>query len=169
MPINNIDTSANEKFKILKNLYEDRLKDMGSHIKNSYNSISKDPVINAMKADPSSAEFVASRVKEMIEDSLYHEKEITINKIQEDLSNSKMEYKKLENEINKYQDVIEYNKKHYENHNKKLEDDHRKLIELNMDFENEIHRLKQQINFVANDKNEMYAKSQYQLKKANDE
>lgn len=44
-----------------------------------------------MKADPSSAEFVASRVKEMLEDSLHHEKELTINRIEEDLSNSKME------------------------------------------------------------------------------
>lgn len=69
----------------------------------------------------------------MIEDSLHHEKEITINKIQEDLSNSKMEYKKLENEINKYHDVIEYNKKYYENNTKKFEDDHRKHLEITME------------------------------------
>jgi len=84
---------------------------MGELIKISYNSISKDSVIQAMKADPSSAEFVAARVKEMIEESLHTEKEMTISRIQDDLSNSRMEHKKLENEINKYQEIVEFNKR----------------------------------------------------------
>merc|ERR1712096_415618 len=100
-----------EKFKELKKLYEDRLKDMGDLIKTSYNTINKDPVIQAMKADPSSAEFVAARVKEMIEDALHSEKEMTISRI---------EHRKLENEVNKYQEIVEYNKRQYDKNKKQI-------------------------------------------------
>merc|ERR1712096_111751 len=130
-----------EKFKELKKLYEDRLKDMGDLIKTSYNTINKDPVIQAMKADPSSAEFVAARVKEMIEDALHSEKELTINRIQENLSNSKMEHRKLENEINKYQEIIEFNKRQYEHSKKQLDEDQRKNYDINLEYEKEKHRL----------------------------
>lgn len=127
---------------------------MGELIKISYNSISKDSVIQAMKADPSSAEFVAARVKEMVEESLHTEKEMTISRIQEDLSNSRIEHKKLENEINKYQEIIEFNKKQQEKNKKHIEDDHRKQYELNLEYENEIHKLNQQLNNINNEKND---------------
>eukprot|EP01022_Parablepharisma_sp_SALTPOND_P011524 TRINITY_DN1481_c0_g1_i1.p1 TRINITY_DN1481_c0_g1~~TRINITY_DN1481_c0_g1_i1.p1 ORF type:complete len:502 (+),score=113.61 TRINITY_DN1481_c0_g1_i1:2984-4489(+) len=85
----------------LKHLYNSRVSLLREYLDNTLRHIKKDHVLIAMREDPTLQEFVASRVKEIITDSIAAERELEIHDLMQDLAVARSEKIATENEIRK--------------------------------------------------------------------
>lgn len=95
--------------------FEERLESITEHTRQLFDDVRSDEAIQAMKGDPISQPFVNARIGEMAEDTLMREKEITIDRINNELIGMKGELLKRENENQRFQSLC-----------RRLEDDLRK-------------------------------------------
>ncbi len=114
---------ADERYAQLKKLYDDRINALHNHIKVIASRFESDEILNTMKNDSISNEFILQRVKEIVDINMVKEKEETIRKLSEDVADlrakltqkdhiiAEMKMKqKLENEENerKLQNMQDY-------------------------------------------------------------
>lgn len=114
---------ADERYTQLKKLYDERINALHNHIKVMASKFENDEILNTMKNDAISNEFILQRVKEIVDINMVKEKEETIRKLSEDLADlrAKLSQKehiiseikmkqKLENEENerKLQNMQDY-------------------------------------------------------------
>lgn len=72
----------NEKFKTLKRSYEERLSELGQRFKTICFNISTDNILNTMRRDSASSEFVNERMAEIVQECMRDEKESVISALQ---------------------------------------------------------------------------------------
>jgi len=77
----------NEKFKSLKLAYEERLSELGQRFKAICLNISSDSIINTMRTDATTVEFVKERMAEIVQDCMREEKESVILALQNECAN----------------------------------------------------------------------------------
>jgi len=89
----------NDKFVSLKQAYEERLNELGQRFKVICFNISSDEVINAMRSDPSTVEFIKDRMAEIVSESMRDEKERTISMLNDEIANYRGEIRALKNSL----------------------------------------------------------------------
>jgi len=72
----------NEKFKTLKSSYQERLSELGKRFKTICFNISTDNILNTMRRDSASSEFVNERMAEIVQECMRDEKESVITALQ---------------------------------------------------------------------------------------
>lgn len=97
------DRDLNEKVAQVKQIYETRVTSLQDSLKQLFELVQNDPLVNTMKQDPSSFEFANQRIKEILEDFLNSEREYVIEKLSTQYSLLKAEYQKVQAELAKVQ------------------------------------------------------------------
>jgi SMC interacting uncharacterized protein involved in chromosome segregation len=85
-----------DQFQFAKGKYEERLTDK---VRSIYDSIRNDEVIATMQDDPTTNSFIGPRMKEICEDGLAREREETIERLIEDVSEAESKSRKVEREL----------------------------------------------------------------------
>lgn len=100
-PLLRFDASAelNEKVANLRQTYEMRIRSFQDSLKQIYGLVQRDELIDTMKQDPASEEFVALRVKEIIDEVLTSQNEALLDQLSNQYSSLKVEYAKLQQEF----------------------------------------------------------------------
>jgi Chromosome segregation ATPases len=123
-----LEKEYNQRYTQLRNLYEMRIQAMQDSLKNAFKLVQGDELIETMKNDATSEEFINQRVKEIIEEVLYNEREVLIEKLSQQHALLRTEFIKLEQEHNRL--IDEY---------KEMETElTRKLEEIHHHYETEI-------------------------------
>lgn len=95
------DNDYNSKYHHLKKWYETRVRELSEDIKQAFLIVQNDVLIDTMRQDPASREFINQRVQEIIEDCLSNDREILLEKMATHCSQLKSDYTKLEQESTK--------------------------------------------------------------------
>merc|ERR1711959_539166 len=77
------------RFETLRSIYEGRIAAMSAQLRATYRDIETDQVLAEMRADPASGAFVRSRIAEMVEHTLEHEREAHIIRLSEQYAEAK--------------------------------------------------------------------------------
>lgn len=85
----------------LQHLYEMRVEALGEGIREAFQLVQNDELIETMRQDETSEEFVNQRVKELIEECINGNREALIEKFAQEIANLHGEFAKLENENTK--------------------------------------------------------------------
>jgi hypothetical protein len=101
-----LEKEFNNKVYELKSIYEMRVHTLQESIKNGLKMIQSDELIDTMKQDVASEEFIYSRAKEIIEECIMGDKEAMLEKLTHQYTYLKSEYGKLENENHKVCDFM---------------------------------------------------------------
>lgn len=96
-----LEKEYNQKVYELRSLYEMRLHTLQESIKNGLKLLQNDELIETMKQDVASEEFIFSRAKEIIEDCIHSDREALLDKLTHQYTILKNEYSKIENENHK--------------------------------------------------------------------
>lgn len=94
--LDDIDNDYNSKYHHLKKWYETRVRELSEDIKKAFLIVQSDVLIETMRQDPASREFINQRVQEIIEDCLSNDREILLEKMAAHCSQLKSDYTKLE-------------------------------------------------------------------------
>jgi len=92
------DEDLDPKYQNLRKWFETRVKSLGDDIKNAFNLVQKDVLIDTMRHDPASGEYINQRVKEIIEDCISNDREILLEKMALQISYMKNEFSNSEQE-----------------------------------------------------------------------
>ena len=87
-----------QKLQQLRNIYEMRVQALSESIKDAFRLVQNDDLVQTMREDVTSQEFVNQRVKEIIEECLNNEKEDLIDKLSRENADFRGEFSKLEHE-----------------------------------------------------------------------
>ena len=87
---------STDRFKNIQMLYEERLKHMQQQIKQICYKIQNDDIANTMKESYVSQEFLADRIKEIIQETLVNEKEMLIEQNMQEIAYLKTEIASLQ-------------------------------------------------------------------------
>ena len=101
-----LEKEYNARLNQLKSMYELRIQSFQDTLKSIFMLIQKDELLDAMKQDEASEEFMNQRVREIIDDCLYNDREIMIEKLTYQYSHLKVELSKIEQENNRV--IIKY-------------------------------------------------------------
>lgn len=93
-----------QKYLQLQHLYEMRVEALGEGIKEAFRLVRTDDLIDTMRQDETSEEFVNQRVREIIEECINGNKEALIDKLSHEVAELHGEFAKLENENTKVKD-----------------------------------------------------------------
>ncbi len=74
-----------EKLRFAREKYEERIEALTSQTKQFYDTVKSDDLVNAMRGNEVSGAFVQQRVKELYEDTMLKEKEVTIERLHNQL------------------------------------------------------------------------------------
>jgi hypothetical protein len=85
----------------LKGIYEMRIQTLQESIKNAFKLVQSDELIDTMRQDLTSGEFINQRVREIIDECINSDREALIEKLTQQFSLLKAEYAKLEQENNR--------------------------------------------------------------------
>lgn len=96
-----LEKDFNQRYLQLKNLYEMRIQTFQESIKNAFKLVQSDELIDTMKHDTASEDYVAQRVKEIIEECIFSDREALIDKLSQQYAYLKTEFSKVEQENNK--------------------------------------------------------------------
>jgi len=96
-----LEKDFNQRYLQLKNLYEMRIQTLQESIRNAFKLVQSDELIETMKHDPASEEFAAQRVKEIIEECIFSDREALVDKLSQQYAYLKTEFLKIEQENNK--------------------------------------------------------------------
>ncbi len=103
------DTLMNFEF-IVKNLYEKRLDIFSESLIRILEQVESDELINTLKQDSSTSNFIFLRAKEILEEHFQSDRELFIKELMYDLANSKHELQNLREahkaELDNYQEVV---------------------------------------------------------------
>jgi chromosome segregation ATPase len=87
------------QFQLAKDKYEERLEFLTDKVRSIYDSIRNDEVIATMRDDPTTNSFIGQRMKEICEDGLAREREETIERLIEEVSEAESRSRKVEREL----------------------------------------------------------------------
>lgn len=127
-----------ERYLQLKKLYDERVNSLYNNIKSIAGKFEGDEILNTMKHDSISNEFITQRVKEIIDINLTKEKEEILKKLIEELAEAKARVSQKEQVITELKT----------NHKATLEDYERKMQHLEGMINNESQNSKQLENKV---------------------
>ena len=105
--ISDQDNDYNSKYHHLKKWYETRVRELSEDIKQAFLIVQSDVLIDTMRQDPASREFINQRVQEIIEDCLSNDREILLEKMATHSSQLKSDYAKLEQDSIKVVFIIQ--------------------------------------------------------------
>ena len=88
----------NANFQYLKKWYETRLKGLSEDIRSVFKLVQSDALIDTMKQDSASEEYIGQRVKEIIDDYLANSRETLLEKMALQYGYLKDEYARIEHE-----------------------------------------------------------------------
>lgn len=91
----------NEKLANLRQMYEMRIQSFQDSVKQVFSLVQKDELIDTMKQDPASEEFVLIRVKEVIDEVLNSDRESLIEKLSNQCSMLKVDNQRLQQEYSR--------------------------------------------------------------------
>jgi len=83
------------KYQQLKQLYEMRIQGLNESIKEAYRLVQSDDLIDTMRQDQTSEEFVNQRVKEILEECINNEREALVDKLTQENAELRAEYNKI--------------------------------------------------------------------------
>jgi len=86
------------KYQYLRKWYETRVKSLSDDIKNAFVLIQKDMLIDTMKQDAASGEYINQRVREIIDDCISNDREVLLEKMALQCSYLKNEFSNSEHE-----------------------------------------------------------------------
>ena len=92
----NFGNLESEKFINLKNLYDERIRGLYQEIKLSVSKLENDEILQTMKKDAISSEYITERIHEVLDENLHLEKEETIKRLNYDLADAKTKVTKFE-------------------------------------------------------------------------
>ena len=93
-----LEKEYNQRVTQLRNIYEMRVQAIHEGVKTAFRLVQADDLIETMKNDSTSDEFVALRVKEIIDEVLYNEREAVLEKLSHQYAFLRTEAGKLEEE-----------------------------------------------------------------------
>jgi hypothetical protein len=85
----------NPQYQYLKKWFESRVRGISEDIRSAFKLVQSDALIDTMRQDSASEEFVHQRVKEIIEDCLANDREALLEKIVIQYNHLKNEYEKV--------------------------------------------------------------------------
>lgn len=85
----------NPHYQYLKKWFESRIRGISEDIRSAFKLVQTDALIDTMRQDSASEEFVHQRVKEIIEDCLANDREALLEKIVIQYNHLKNEYEKV--------------------------------------------------------------------------
>lgn len=88
--------AAREQSSVLKQLYEQRLRDVVGQLRETMSKVRGDSSVQVLLADSSTASFAASRMEEILDGALQSEREATIVRLSEALSAREVELRSLQ-------------------------------------------------------------------------
>jgi len=124
--IHDRETADSDKFINLKMLYDERIKGLYQEVKLTVQKLGNDEILQTMKKDAISSEYISQRINEVIDENLHMEKEETIKRLNEDLAESKSKINLLELNNN---DLSNRLKNISEEYDQKINDYEEKLFE----------------------------------------
>ncbi len=83
------------KYQQLKQLYEMRLQGLNESIKEAFRLVQSDDLIDTMRQDQTSEEFVNQRVKEILEECITNDREALVDKLSQENADLRSEYNKI--------------------------------------------------------------------------
>jgi len=89
------------KYQQLKQIYETRVQALSEGVKDAFRLIQNDDLIDTMRQDRTSEEFVNQRVKEIIEECINSDRESLMERLSHEVAELRGEYVKLEQENSK--------------------------------------------------------------------
>lgn len=98
---NELEREYQSKYYQLKQVYETRVQTLSEGIKDAFKLIQNDDLIETMRQDKTSEEFVNQRVKEIIEECINNDRESLIERLSQEVAELRGEYMKLEHENSK--------------------------------------------------------------------
>jgi hypothetical protein len=84
--LSDIDNDSLDKYSNLRKVYDERIKSLYDQIGVIANNFENDEILNTMKQDCISTEFFHQRMKEIIEDNLFQEKEEVIARLSDEVA-----------------------------------------------------------------------------------
>ena len=146
-----------ERILQLKKLYDERVNSLYNNIKNIASKFEGDEILNTMRHDAISNDYISQRVKEIIDVNLTKEKEELFKKLSEELADARSKLAQKDHFINDLKT----------NHKATLEDYERKVQQLEGVISNETQNNKQLENKVKSlhfevDNSEMQMRSNYE-------
>lgn len=93
-----VEREFNQRLIQLRNMYEMRIQSFQESLKQAFKLVQQDELIETMKQDETSEEFISLRVKEIIEEVLYGDREAILDKLTGQHSLLRAEFGKLEQE-----------------------------------------------------------------------
>ena len=119
-----IQKEFDEKLETMKELYDRRIDSITAFAHKFYDVVSNDDVLSAMQGSTVSEKFINQRMRELYEETMLKECEITIQSLQIEISNQKSSFSRFEIEKLKLQNSVkslEETVKSEENKNNRLE------------------------------------------------
>ncbi|KAL4511780.1 hypothetical protein ABPG72_012625 [Tetrahymena utriculariae] len=98
MNLQDVEMDYNERINSMRELYEMRFQTLQETIRDVYEKVIKDDLIQTMKDNPISQEYIHQRVRELFEEIVLSEREVIIDKLSSQYTFLKAEFSKLENE-----------------------------------------------------------------------
>lgn len=95
------DREFNDKLAQIKQIYDMRVKSLSENLKQIFDLVQNDQLINTMKQDSSTIGFANHRVKEILDEFLNAEREHVVEKLSTQYSLIKVEYQKLQAEFSR--------------------------------------------------------------------
>lgn len=86
------------KYQQLKEMFDARIETVEESIKKAFELIQTDNLIDTLKQDATTSEYVYDRVKEIVETCIKNDREALIERVCQQYANLKSEYYKLEQE-----------------------------------------------------------------------
>ena len=98
---NEMERDYQMKVQQLKQMYEMRIQGLNESIKEAYKLVQGDDLIDTMRQDQTSEEFVSQRVKEIIEECISNDREILVDKLSQENAELRAEYNKIAHDNSK--------------------------------------------------------------------
>lgn len=90
-----------QKYQQLKHLYEIRVQTLSEGIREAFRAVQTDDLIDTMRQDTTSEEYIQHRVKEIIEECLNNQRESFVDRLSQENAELHAEFAKLELENTK--------------------------------------------------------------------
>lgn len=150
----------------LKTQREFRFQALQEAIKGVYNQILEDELLNAMKEDSSSTEFLNQRVKEIFEEVIESDREIYIDKLMSQYSYMKTMYKQMEEEMRRLTKELSSTKETETRHSSSQNSEKREYQKTIESLEEENKRLQSKLASFTGNFNENMKKKDNDLQKS---
>ena len=93
-----LEKEYNLRLSQLKSMYEMRIQSFQETLKTIFLSVQKDELLDTMKQDEASEEFLNQRVREIIDECMYNDREVMIEKLSYQYTHLKVELSRTDQE-----------------------------------------------------------------------